>query len=843
MKDKHCYHCGLALGKEKVPPFTVLGKQRDFCCLGCRSVSQLIVENGVEDYYQFRDLQPSSSSENKGIDEQNQRWKIYDDPSFQRSFVKQLDDQSHQAYLLLERIRCAACVWLNEQYLRSLDGILEVSVDYTSHQLRVRWDVDKIKLSKILQAIESIGYQAHPFESSAREKLIEEEKHKSASRLLFSAILSMEVMAHALATYKLGGVDEQGNLQLWEVIGRWTDLIVVSALMIYAGRDFFNSAWRDLKNHHIGMDVPIVIGLSAAYIGSFIATINQNSHVYFDSIAMFLTLMLAARYFELKGRLLAAASFDRLLKITPQTAYKIDVEGHEKEVLVSDLVAGDLILIQPGQTVPVDGTLREGRCYFNEAQLTGEVLPVVKVAGDQLYAGSCSIDQQLMVKVTKSVNHSTTQNIIQAMNEGLESRPQIALLADKIAKWFVLGLIILATFTSLYWLSYDPSQALAITISVLMVTCPCALALATPVALSLGSGLLSEKGILPLNMSVIDRVSSADVIAFDKTGTLTTGKPHLDEIVLIRKGDFTQDEYLHIAASLESGSEHPVAKAISAKFVASHPDEENNKLLLVTDKLNTPGQGIEGIINNKKWQIGAYDSVELKAELSETLKQRVKQARAQRKIVVTLSCDKDVKCLFILSDPLRSQTHEVIVELKQQGIKKVAIISGDHQESVDSIGKLLGTDENHGGMKPQDKLHWIQQQQALGHRVIFVGDGINDAPILAAADVSVSFSEATDLAQINSHFIFLNPNLGKLPFMIKASKQAYHIIRQNFIWALMYNLLAIPLAATGWIPPWGAALGMSASSFIVILNAMRLKRLLKEKLKEDFQGNLVSDAI
>ena len=837
---RKCYHCGLTLNKEKVPPLSILGKPRSFCCLGCRSVSQLIVENGIEEYYQFRESQALSSSDEIKEEAVNQRWHIYDDITFQRSFVKHIDDQVREAHLLLERIRCAACVWLNEQYLQGLNGIIDVSVDYTSHQLRVRWDNDKIVLSQILQAIESIGYQAHPFESSTREKLIAEEKRKSLGRLIFSAILSMEVMAHALATYKLGGVDAQGNLQLWEIIGRWTDLLVVTALMAYVGRDFFSSAWRDLKNYHIGMDVPIVIGLSAAFIGSFIATINQNAHVYFDSIAMFLTLMLAARYYELKGRLLAAASFDRLLKITPQIAYKTNSDGQEQEVLVSDLSPDDLISIRPGQTIPVDGILQEGRCYLNEAQLTGEVLPVVKSSGDTLYAGSCSIDQQLLIKVTKSVNHSTIQNIIQAMKEGLESKPNIAVLADRVAKWFVLGLIILTLLTSLFWLSHDPSQALAITISVLMVTCPCALALATPVALSLTTGLLSEKGILPLDLSVIDRISSVDVIAFDKTGTLTTGKPQLDEILVINKNDCSAKECLLIAATLEAGSEHPIAKAIQDKYKESKPIESNLKTLDVKNIKNVPGLGIEGLINGKIWKIGSFNS---QTKLTDSLKQRITQARKHRKIVVALLCNEAVKCLFVFSDPLRAHTHNVIKKLKEQGLKKIAIISGDHQDSVNAVGRSLGADISYGGMKPTDKLRWIQEQQSQGHRVIFVGDGINDAPILAAADVSVSFSEATDLAQMSSHFIFINPNLSKMPFMIKASKQTYNVIQQNFIWALLYNLIAIPFAAIGWIPPWGAALGMSISSFIVILNAMRLKQLLRDKKESVFQGAMTSELL
>ncbi len=844
-KEKNCYHCGLAIGKVSVPFLIILGKERHFCCLGCRSVSQLIIDNGIEDYYQFRDIQyQASSPENQRGKESNQRWHIYDEDSFQRPFVKQFDGQIREAHLLLERIRCAACVWLNEQYLQNVDGIIEVSVDYTSHQLRVRWDNQKIALSQILQAVESIGYQAHPFESSTREKLIKEEKSKSAGRLIFSAILSMEVMAHALATYKLGGVDEFGQLQLWEVIGRWTDLFVVTALMVYAGRDFFSSAWRDLKNHHIGMDVPIVIGLSAAYIGSFVATINQNAHVYFDSIAMFITLMLAARYFELKGRLLAAASFDRLLKITPQVAYKYNAAGQEKEVLVADLIPGDLISICPGQVIPVDGVLQQGYCYVNESQLTGEVLPVIRHKGDTLYAGSCSIDQQLVVKVTKSVNRSTIQNIIRLMQEGLEAKPQLAMLADKIAKWFVLGLIVLATFTCLFWLYKEPSEALAITISVLMVTCPCALALATPVALSLSAGILSEKGILPLDLSVIDRVSTADVIAFDKTGTLTTGKPQLDEMLLIEQSGFvSQDDCLQVAAALESGSEHPVAKAIHRKAKESHVDNTGDDALNVSNRKNIPGCGIEGIIDGNNWKIGTFTFTNIQTGLSVSLKEHIEQARKQRKIVVALSCNDDLVCVIILSDPLRSQTYDVIEALKQQGIKKVAIISGDHQDSVDAVGQLLGSDENHGGMSPFDKLHWIQQQQAQGHRVIFVGDGVNDAPVLAAADVSVSFSEATDLAKIHSHFLFINPTLSKLPFLIKSVKRTDQIIRQNFIWALVYNLLAIPFAAMGWIPPWGAALGMSISSFIVVLNAMRIKPLLHEQSDSTYQESILSEAI
>ncbi len=405
-----CFHCGLPVPVVPVHRLPVLGRPRVFCCPGCVAVAQLIVSSGHETYYEYRQQQERGGQVQDepwrewadqppgvnapetagGADQTNAGvtdYQAYDDVAFQSRFVQSLPENQREAHLLLEGIRCAACVWLNERFLSEHTGVTDVSVDYASGQMRIRWDADKTRLSTLLQAVESLGYRAFPFDASRRQALNQEAQHKGLSQLVFAVILSMEVMAHAIATYTVGGPDASGHLPLWERIGRWTDLVVVTALLFYVGADFYRSAWRDLKNHHLGMDVPIVLGLSVAYVASVVATWQSRGHVYFDSIAMFLTLMMAARYFELKARLKAAASFDRLMKLVPATVRRLiparspgreQAGDQEENVSVNQIQRGDRVRVLAGEQVAVDGVLETAGGLFNESHLTGEAMPVKK---------------------------------------------------------------------------------------------------------------------------------------------------------------------------------------------------------------------------------------------------------------------------------------------------------------------------------------------------------------------------------------------------------------------------------------------------------------------------------
>ncbi len=815
-----CYHCGLTNPPNNKITYTVLGQKRYFCCLGCQAVTKVIVESGNDDYYKYReapngDLQPAVLPD--FLDE----LVIYDNPKVQKSFVRQQDNGIKEAFLILDDIRCAACIWLNEQHLQKLPGVVDIKMDYTSQQARVSWDPKQIQLSDILLAIASIGYKAHPFDPTQREKLIKEQNQKSVSRLLFSGLLGMAVMGRAIAGYWMGGLNEQGELALWEVIGRWSDLLIVSIMLVYSGSVFYSSAWRDLKNKHLGMDLPIVIGLTAAYIGSFVATIQQANEVYFDSIAMFIFLMLAARYYELQGRLVAASSLDRLLKIIPKTSHRLinNLGNETEEVLISELAIGDKVLINAGETVPVDGRIIKGESSFDESLLTGEMMPVNYYQGDQLISGSCNIEQAIVMEVEHLYIDSTLTDIHQLLEKGIESKPNYALVADRVARWFILAILIIASLTAIFWLLKDPAMALPVTISVLIVTCPCALALATPVALSLSSGLFAKMGVLPLKMSAIEGLNQSNAIIFDKTGTLTVGQPLLKENLVYGSSDAST--YQHIAASLEALSEHPIAKAFQLT-------EKNEPALQIENLKNYLGMGLEGEIKDQLWKIGKLSfclTDNAISTLDDSIKTQVEQARQSSHIVIALSKNGLLECIFILHDPLREGSHEMIQSLSRQGINNIIILSGDHPSSVTQIAQKLGIKEYHGNMKPKDKLSWIRNYQQK-HRVIMVGDGINDAPTLAAANASISFASATDLAQINSDFVIMGRSVNVVPMLLQLSQKTRRIIIQNLSWAALYNCIAIPFAVFGWLPPWGAALGMSLSSFIVITNSLRLRKAL-----------------
>jgi len=830
----------------------VLGQPRDFCCTGCVAVAQLIVSAGHEDYYEYRQQQQSS----QGLDEPWREWAeyssawngsmarqgadkatttdyaAYDDADLQRQFVQLLPDNQREAHLLLEGVRCAACVWLNEQFLGELDGVVHVSVDYASGQMRIRWDGDKTRLSALLQAVESLGYRAFPFDASRRTELNQEARRKGLSQLIFALILSMEVMAHAIATYTVGGPDATGQLALWERIGRWTDLVVVTAMLVYVGADFYRSAWRDLKNRHLGMDVPIVLGLSVAFVASAMATWQGQGHVYFDSIAMFLTLMMAARYFELKARLKAAASFDRLMKIIPATVRRViarpktgqvSASPEEEEVSATKLKEGDLVRVLAGESVAVDGVLQAETGLFNESHLTGEAMPVRKCRGDRVTAGSVAVDQPVVVRVTSPAAASTLTRLVEMASRGAALKPELAQLADRIARWFVPVVISVAGGTYLWWQHAQPELALPVAIAVLIVTCPCALGLATPVVLSLAASSFSRRGILPLDARGIEELTRATLWAFDKTGTLTEGKPRLVNVLSCqadKPAPRHKAEWLAIARSLEAHSSHPLAQAFLAESNPLATDAnrpmDSTATLPVSQHKNVVGEGIEARIKGKLWRIGSLpfcgvdaSTVPVLAEAGQTL--------------IALSVEGQPQCLFVVADPLRPGVKESLARLRKQTGARMVLVSGDAAASVKTMAEALGFDDWRAEAKPEDKLHWLESCQKRGECVAFVGDGINDAPVLAAANASVSFAEATDLAKIHSHFVLLRPDFRVINSLHELSCQAVRLMRQNFSWALAYNALAIPLAMTGQVPPWLAALGMSLSSALVIGNSLRLK--------------------
>jgi Cu2+-exporting ATPase len=811
--DVYCFHCGLPVADAPAAPvLDVFGEQRRFCCHGCHAVCKAILDAGLDDYYRHR-TDPAVSANRQLVPDFLSQVELFDRPEIQQDFVTHVGD-TREAALLLDNIRCPACLWLNERHLRSLPGVIDVHIDDTTQRARVRWDPQTIRLSEILRAITDIGYIAHPYDATRSEQLNTLRRRRSTERLIFAAAVGMLVMNFSLATYVMGDTGPGGALPLWIIIGRWTSLLLALLLLAYPGQEFFAGAWNDLRHRRLGMDIPVVLGLSAAFVGSLHATVTGQGEVYFDSIAMFIFFLLLARRWELRGKLSAADRLDRLARITPRTASRLDAAGEVTAVPVDELAVGDLIRLLPGETLPVDGTLINGISSFDESVLTGEAQPVEYQPGDALVAGSVNGEQPVTIRVTHTVQHSAVSEIRQLVERGLELRPRYAVLAEQVASWFVAALLLIATATALYWLWADPGNWLSSTIAVLIVTCPCALALATPVALAVSAGRFIDLGVLPLRMRALDALAGSDLFVFDKTGTLTSGQPAVAAVMPIAGLD--EDSCLRHAAALAAESAHPVAHAL--RQAVPQPR------IVTTQVENVPGAGIRASIEGREWRFGKPGFAAGSAAYDEHTRAVIADGRARGQLVSVLANPEGVQAVVSFEDPLRPGIVAMLAGLKDCGVRHLAILSGDAHDSVLRLGKQLGIEDAHGGLSPADKLAWTQAQQAQGRQLAMFGDGINDAPTLAVADVSISFADATDLANASSDFLILGDDARSLVGARRLARQTRRNIMQNFAWAAAYNLVAVPFAAAGWIPPWGAAIGMSFSSLFVVMNALRLQR-------------------
>ncbi len=832
MPEDKCFHCNLPIIEKKPPRLEVEAQSRAFCCHGCKAVCEVIVSSGNADYYKHREGSARTFNSQE-LPELLDKLKLYDNEKIQREFIRtDKNNNWKEAWLILEEIRCAACMWLNERTLRDLDGILDVQMDYTGQQTRVRWDPDKIKLSEILSAITSIGYNAHPFDPSQRESLNKEQKQRSVQRIIFALILGMAVMQSAIGGYFFGDVNAQGEFPLWIKISRWVNVVSTFLILTYPGQLFFRSAWRDLKNKSLGMDVPVVIGLSVAWLGSLFATIRGSDDVYFESIAMFVIFLLIARHIELKSRIESTALLDRASKIIPQTVKRLgDKRGEAgiEEIPVIELKEGDKIQLAPGEILPVDGRLLSLKSSFDESLLTGESLPVEHKKGDMVLGGSINIEQVIEVEVQSTKADSTFNEIQQLTQKSTSFRPYYVDIAERVAGKFVAIILLIASTTFLFWFWKDDfnnvSNALSHTISVLIITCPCALALAAPVALSLGAAGLNRLHLLAVKMSSIEKLSHIDTIIFDKTGTLTTGEPRVKIAKVV--GSIESEKCIQIAASMEQGSHHPFAKAI-IKYHSKASCKSGGVCFLSYKTIEqVSGQGIEAVFDKERWRLGNEVFInEFTNERNFNIDQieEIKSWREQGYSVLYLANSKGLQALFCIADPLREGIEDFLQQAEKLGIKRKIILSGDHQQSVDAIAKQLDIGEAHGGLSPQEKLQWVRELQAHAKQnIMMLGDGINDAPTLAVADISLTFSEATDLAKNNCDFILLGKDYTHLGKAFKLMRNTRTIILQNLGWAIAYNIIAIPLAAIGWITPWMAAIGMSVSSLLVVLNSLRLR--------------------
>jgi len=802
-----CYHCGLPVPAGSDFGVAIDGARRPMCCRGCEAVAQAIVDNGLADFYCHRTAAAPTGREL--VPAFLREAAVYDHPKVQQSFVRAESEHMREAALILEGITCAACVWLNERHLSRLPGVLGVQVNYATHRMRVRWDARQLKLSDILAAVARIGYLAHPYDPGRSQQLLERERKTMLRRLGLAGVMAAQTMVLAEALY-LGS--DTGAASEFAGFFYWVSLLLTLPVLAYSATPFFKNAWNDVAHGRAGMDVPVTLGILGAFGASLWTTVTGEGAVYYDSVTMFVFLLLGGRYFELRARARAAEAAEALVRAAPATATRLATDGSEATVAVAELAAGDMVRVRPGETVPADGEVLDGRSSVDESLLTGESLPRAKQPGSRVVGGAINVESPLTVRLTRVGADTVLAAILRLLDRAQAEKPRLAQLADRAAAGFTGGLLVVAALTALYWWRHDPALWLPITVAVLVITCPCALSLATPTALSAAIGSLTRRGLLVTRGHALETLARATHVVFDKTGTLTAGKLRLLDTRALTA--LPAEECLRLAAALEAHSEHPLARALRAATPGPLPAAD--------DVRNTPGAGLQGVIGGETYYVGTPAFVRQQAGVAPDAAP-VEALGAGGATLAWLARRDELLAGFAFGDTLRPEARALVAALAARG-RRVLLLTGDHAPAARRVATALGIDEVAWELSPADKLARVQALQVRGAVVAVVGDGVNDAPVLAGASVSVAVGGAADVAAASADAILLAPRLDTLHAGLVTAERTLRVVRQNLAWALAYNLVAVPLAVMGYVTPWVAALGMSASSALVVANSLRLLR-------------------
>ena len=803
--SSQCFHCGLPLPSQAPWCVTIDSTVRPMCCPGCQAVAQGIVDNGFADYYATRDgfavtaeaLPPELA--------------LYDSPANARQFAR--DGTMCEAVLSIEAIRCAACVWLIERRIAQLPGVQDVAMNVATERLQVRWQADVTTPATIIRTLREIGYTATPFDPVRQDAQLERARKTLFRQLFIAGLAMMQVMMYALPVY----LANDGSMDA-DMTGlmRWAGLLLTLPAVFYSARPFFAGAWRSVVNRVPGMDLPVSIGILAAFGASLVATLRGHGEIYFDSITMFVFLLLCSRYLELSARRKAATALNALQRALPAAALRmIDYPARRDTELIAaeQLQIGDVMLVRPGDALAADGILVEGVCAIDLSLLTGESLLQPRAIGAALPGGAVNATQPIVVRITRAAADSTLSALVRLVERAAQGKPQLALWADKVAGWFVSALLLLAVIVFVFWLIFDPPRAWPIAIAILVVSCPCALSLATPTALAAATDRLVQQGVLIVQPHVLETLHRATHVIFDKTGTLTLGKPVLQHLATF--AGMAPDRCLQIAAALESSSAHPLAGAILA--AAQRTDLSRFGTPVVSALEQVAGQGLAGMVDGVPYRLGSAAFVQAMTGNAAS------RAALPDTSAVFLGTGGALLARFDLADGLRDDAASVVERFQKAG-KHVILLSGDRQTVAQGVARQLGIEHAVGDATPDGKLAFVQALQRDGAIVAMVGDGVNDAAVLRAADVSFAMGSGAALAQTHADCVLLSPRLSALSEVAATAAKTLQVVRQNLWWASAYNLIAIPAAAAGLLTPWISAIGMSVSSAVVVLNALRLRR-------------------
>ncbi|MBP7225028.1 MAG: heavy metal translocating P-type ATPase [Aliarcobacter sp.] len=810
MSKIKCNHCHLSFS----PEVMIKENELNFCCKGCQGVYHILKSDGLDSFYDKlgnKTITPPLKLDNNDLTK-------FDSLNFLDNYVSKSKDGFSQIDLIIEGIHCAACVWLNEKILHDTNGIIEANINFTSNKAKITWDEDKLKLSQIIEKIRSIGYNAYAYDSAIADVQASKAKQDYFIRMMVAVIASMNIMMLSVAKYTGFFTGISNEVKDMIHIG---EFLLSTPVLFYSGWIFYKGAYFGVKNRILNMDFLVAFGATLTYIYSMFILFGAKGESYFDSVAMIITFVLVGKYLEVIGKKSAVDTLDKIKSSLPLEATVI-LNNSRKLVALNSLNIGDIIELKAGEKIPVDGKIIFGAGFFDESSMTGESIPVYKKISDDIYSGTINVDSLIQYEVTKNFKNSTFSSIVALLEDSLNSKPNIQTKATEISKGFSITILSLALMTFLVWyffgldLGFDYEQtnhfekSFIVAVSVIVIACPCALALATPMASLIGISELAKKGLLFKEAKFIETLAVANTVVFDKTGTLTKGELN------VSKAQFFDDNIhkLNLLYSILSASSHPVSTSIK-NYLSSKYELEIKKL---EDVKNIEAKGMSARYKNIEGK--SYELLGGNIELLE--QNEINYKFDSDKTVYLFSINKKVIATFELEDQIKDNAKGLIEFLQKKNIE-VVMLTGDNEHVASKIAKQLNINKYLSKQTPISKADYIKQLKKENKVVVMVGDGVNDSVALGNADVAIAMGNSADVSLAISDIVLLNSTLSSLKDAFVISSKTYKFIKQNLALSIIYNMVTIPLAMLGFVIPLVAALSMSLSSLMVVLNSLRIK--------------------